>query len=73
MKELSETQKRAEASVTVQRMAALVGAMVPADDGWRLMLSGALVAMLPTLGDQGAADTLRQLAEDIESSTERVN
>ena len=71
--ELNETEKRAEASVTVQRMTALINAMVPAEEGWRLMLSGALVSMLPVLGDQGAADTLRELADDIEGSTERAN
>ena len=73
MKELSETERRAEAGVTVKRMTALIGAMVPPDEAWRLMLSGALVAMFPVLGNEATADTSRQLAAAIESSTEMVN
>ena len=73
MKKLSETERRAEAGITVQRMVALLGAMVPEDDCWRLMLSGALCAMFPVLGNEATADTLRQLADDIEASIPTVN
>ena len=73
MRDLSETERRAEASITVQRMAALVGAMVEPDQAWRLMLSGALVSMFPVLGDEGTADTLRELADDIDDSVEVPN
>jgi hypothetical protein len=73
MKELTETERRAEAGVTVKRMTALIGAMVPPDEAWRLMLSGALVAMFPVLGNEATADTLRQLADDIEASIPTVN
>jgi len=65
--DMSETQLRAAAGNSIQRIAQTFAEQLGTDDAWRLMLVGALSAMLATLGDMGTTDVLRELAADIES------
>ena len=65
--EMSETQLRAACGTSIQRIAQVFAEQLGTDDAWRLMLCGALSAMLATLGDVGTTDVLRELAANIES------
>jgi hypothetical protein len=66
----NETELRIRAGRSVQQWARLLAERLTPDDSWRLMLAGCLAVMLPLLGDKATADTLRELADDIESGRE---
>jgi len=65
--DMSETELRAAAGNSIQRIARVFAEQIGTDDSWRLLLAGALSVMLPELGDMGTVETLRELAANIES------
>jgi hypothetical protein len=65
--DMSETEFRAHAGISVQKWARLLATRLSPDDAWRLMLAGCLAVLLPLAGDKATAATLRELADDIES------
>ena len=61
---------RLKAGRSIQDWAKLLARLLSPDDAWRLLLVGCLAVMLPLLGDEGAAATFRELADDLEHGRE---
>ncbi|MEQ8207300.1 MAG: hypothetical protein RIA65_14100 [Woeseia sp.] len=70
---MDELTKRRTAGESLQRAAGTIAEYISPDDAVRLMLAGALYAMLPILGNDGAAAMLRECADEVESDKERLN
>lgn len=62
-----ELDLRLQAGRSVQAWTRLLAERLSVDDAWRLLLVGALSVMLPALGDEATAETLRELADDLEN------
>ena len=64
---MDEQERIRQAAGGVRKVAAHLARELSVEDSWRLLLTGATWVMLGQLGDQGTADTLRELADSIES------
>lgn len=70
LENMGEAELRLKAGRSIQDWAMMLAQLLSPDDAWRLLLAGCLAVMLPLLGDEDSAATLRELASDIEHGRE---
>lgn len=68
--DLSEDELRRMAGRAVQDWTKLLAKRLSPDDAWRLLLAGGLAVLLPAVGNTGAADILRELADEVDRDSD---